>query len=31
MLDSKRLSEIDLIKKQIVELQLELTKKENKK
>lgn len=31
MLDSKRLSEIDLIKKQILELQLELTKKENKK
>ncbi|WP_419673691.1 AAA family ATPase [Aliarcobacter butzleri] len=31
MLDSKRLSEIDLIKKQIAELQQELDKKENKK
>ncbi len=31
MLDSKRLSEIDVIKKQIAELQLELSKKENKK
>ncbi|MFW3343131.1 AAA family ATPase [Aliarcobacter butzleri] len=31
MLDSKRLSEIDLIKKQIAELQKELDKKENKK
>ncbi|MDZ7817235.1 MAG: AAA family ATPase [Aliarcobacter sp.] len=31
MLDSKRLLEIDVIKKQIAELQLELSKKENKK
>ena len=31
MLDSKRLSEIDVIKKQIAELQHELAKKENKK
>lgn len=31
MLDSKRLSEIELIKKQIAELQQELDKKENKK
>ncbi|MDY3203576.1 MAG: AAA family ATPase [Arcobacter sp.] len=31
MIDSKRLSEIDLIKKQIAELQQELDKKENKK
>ena len=31
MLDSKKLSEIDIIKKQIAELQEELEKKENKK
>jgi len=31
MLDSKRLSEIDVIKKQIEQLQIELAKKENKK
>jgi len=31
MLDSKRLCEIDVIKKQIEELQIELAKKENKK